>query len=81
VSSGVRGALRGFAVAIQDTRGRFQSEGVFRNMQDDGPDGLDTLEWFRRQSWCAGPIGAFGISYMGAVQMMLASAGACLSLL
>src|SRR5262249_6577261 len=55
--SGVRGALGGFAVVIQDTRGRFQSEGVFRNMQDDGPDGWDTLEWLGQQPWCDGHVG------------------------
>jgi predicted acyl esterase len=35
----VLAVLRGFAVAIQDTRVRHQSEGHFRFMQDDGPDG------------------------------------------
>jgi putative CocE/NonD family hydrolase len=71
-SPGVRGALRGFAVAIQDTRGRYRSQGEFRSMQDDGRDGWDTLDWLGRQSWCVGRVGTFGVSYLGAVQMMLA---------
>ena len=71
-TGGVRGALRGFAVAVQDTRGRYQSEGVFRNMQDDARDGWDTIEWLGQQPWCDGHVGTYGVSYMGAVQMMLA---------
>src|SRR5579864_1079056 len=67
-----RAAHAGFAVAIQDTRGRYNSEGAFRSMQDDGPDGWDTLEWLAKQPWCNGRIGMYGVSYLGAVQMMLA---------
>lgn len=68
----LRAASQGFAVAIQDTRGRYQSEGRFRSMQDDGPDGCDTLLWLAQQPWCNGRIGMYGVSYLGAVQMMLA---------
>lgn len=67
----VRAAVRGFAVAIQDTRGRYASEGAFRSMQDDGPDGWDALEWLGNQPWCSGRIGMYGVSYLGATQMML----------
>ena len=38
-------AKRGYAVVIQDCRGRFESEGTFYPYRDDGPDGHDTLEW------------------------------------
>lgn len=69
---GLRGAQAGFAVVIQDTRGRYASEGTFRSMQDDGPDGWDTLEWLTKQPWCNGRVGTYGVSYLGAVQMMLA---------
>jgi putative CocE/NonD family hydrolase len=68
----LRAVRHGFAVAIQDTRGRYQSEGSFRSMQDDAADGWDTLEWLARQPWCNGRIGTYGVSYLGAVQMMLA---------
>jgi len=67
-----RATAAGFAVAIQDTRGRYLSEGSFRSMQDDGPDGWDTLEWLGQQPWCNGKIGMYGVSYLGATQMMLA---------
>jgi putative CocE/NonD family hydrolase len=68
----VRAAQHGFAVACQDTRGRYQSPGRFRSMQDDGPDGWDTLAWLGQQPWCTGEIGMLGVSYLAAVQMMLA---------
>jgi uncharacterized protein len=68
----LRGAQSGFAVVIQDTRGRYASEGTFRSMQDDGADGWDTLEWLGQQAWCNARVGTYGVSYLGAVQMMLA---------
>ena len=44
-------ARRGYAVVIQDDRGRFESEGTFYAYRDDGPDGYDTLEWIAAQPW------------------------------
>ena len=35
-------ARRGYAVVLQDCRGRFESEGTFYPYRDDGPDGHDT---------------------------------------
>ncbi|HMN27786.1 MAG TPA: CocE/NonD family hydrolase, partial [Caldilineaceae bacterium] len=61
-------AKRGYAVAIQDCRGRFESEGVFYAYHDDGPDGHDTLTWLAEQPWCNGKIGMSGRSYGGIVQ-------------
>jgi putative CocE/NonD family hydrolase len=65
-------AKRGYAVVIQDCRGRFESEGVFQPYRDDGPDGHDTLEWIADQSWCNGKIGTSGRSYGGLFQWQLA---------
>src|SRR5689334_1942485 len=42
----------GYAVAYQDTRGRYGSEGVFVKYLSDGEDGLDTCRWLREQPWC-----------------------------
>jgi putative CocE/NonD family hydrolase len=52
-------AKRGYAVVIQDCRGRFESEGSFYPYRDDGPDGHDIdvqtigrqVPWYR--DWCA----------------------------
>ena len=65
-------ARRGYAVVIQDCRGRFESEGTFYPYRDDGPDGHDTLEWISRQSWYDGKIGTSGRSYGGIFQWQLA---------
>ncbi len=65
-------AKRGYAVVIQDNRGKFESEGVFYPYRDDGPDGHDTLEWIAGQPWCDGKIGTSGRSYGGLFQWQLA---------
>ncbi|MGH2519847.1 MAG: CocE/NonD family hydrolase, partial [Chloroflexota bacterium] len=62
---------RGFAVAVQDVRGRYGSQGAFRLMLDDGLDGTDTLAWLGRQPWSNGRIGMVGVSYLGATQMVV----------
>ena len=65
-------ARRGYAVVIQDCRGRFESEGTFYPYRDDGPDGHDTLAWISTQPWYDGHIGTSGRSYGGLVQWQLA---------
>ena len=66
----------GYAVVLQDVRGRFRSEGQFVPLQDDGwgpnRDGYDTVEWIAAQSWCNGRVGTFGGSYPGTTQYRLA---------
>ena len=69
-------ASRGYAVVIQDVRGRFSSDGVFLPFHDDGwginRDGYDTVEWIAEQAWCAGNVGTIGGSYSGATQYRMA---------
>jgi predicted acyl esterase len=57
----------GFALAVQDGRGRFESEGVYRPFLDDMEDGHDTVEWLAAQEWSTGKIGMTGDSAMGIV--------------
>ncbi len=38
-------ASHGYAVVVQDTRGRHGSEGRFRPLLDDSSDGADTIRW------------------------------------
>lgn len=66
----------GYAVAVQDTRGVFRSEGTFVPHVDDAADGADTVAWLAEQDWCDGNIGAWGGSYLGFVQWLLAATGA-----
>lgn len=62
----------GYAVVVQDVRGRFQSEGEFRPYENEGRDGYDTIEWAGGQPWSNGAVGTFGLSYPGAVQWLAA---------
>jgi len=64
--------LRGYAVVIQDVRGRYASDGEFAPYQNEGKDGYDTIEWAAQQQWSDGNIGTFGLSYPGAVQWLAA---------
>lgn len=63
---------RGYAVVVQDVRGRYASGGEFAAYQNEGRDGYDTIEWAARQPWSDGNIGTFGLSYPGAVQWLAA---------
>ena len=69
-------AKKGFAVVVQDTRGRYQSDGIFRPMFgddfDDPEDGYDTVEWAAAQDWSSGKVGTFGYSYPSWTQWMMA---------
>jgi putative CocE/NonD family hydrolase len=63
---------RGYAVVIQDVRGRYASEGLFNPYRNEGRDGYDTIEWAAAQPWSNGRVGTYGLSYPGAVQWLAA---------
>ncbi|MDX9971425.1 MAG: CocE/NonD family hydrolase [FCB group bacterium] len=69
----------GYAVVVQDTRGRFESEGVNNGFESDGwgplQDGIDTLAWIRAQPECNGRIATAGGSALGITQVLNAAAG------
>ena len=62
-------ARRGFAVVVQDVRGRFASEGDYYFLRDEAwgerQDGYDTVEWIAVQPWSSGSVGSYGTSYGG----------------
>jgi putative CocE/NonD family hydrolase len=66
-------ARRGYAVAIQDCRGRFSSEGVWEPFVNEAKDGYDAVEWLASQPWCNGKVGMIGGSYVGWVQWWAAA--------
>src|SRR5262245_48179138 len=41
----------GYAVAVQDKRGRHRSEGTYIVSGGDAEDGYDTVDWLSKQSW------------------------------
>ncbi len=59
----------GYAVAIQNTRGRYDSEGADSLFFDDGwgvrQDGYDTVVWLAKQPWSAGKVGCYGVGTDG----------------
>ena len=61
-------ARNGYVLAVEDCRGRFDSEGNFVLLANEGPDGFDTIEWLAQQSFSNGRIGTYGTSYSGWVQ-------------
>jgi putative CocE/NonD family hydrolase len=63
---------RGYAVVLQDVRGRYDSGGVFAPLTQEGPDGEDTLNWIANQPWSDGGVGMMGGSYLGMAQWRLA---------
>ncbi|HEV7941473.1 MAG TPA: CocE/NonD family hydrolase [Solirubrobacteraceae bacterium] len=65
---------RGYAVVIQDLRGRFASGGEFEALMPDAEDGADTIAWLRRQPWSDGRVMMVGASYGGCVQFQAARA-------
>ncbi len=67
---------RGYAVVLQDVRGRYRSEGRWSGNRDDGRDGSDLLKWIGEQPWSNGKVGTMGTSYGGATQHALAIANA-----
>lgn len=71
----LRAATAGYAVVVQDVRGRFESEGTFTTFVNERQDGYDTLEWLTQQSWCDGNVGMFGASYVGLTQWQAALSG------
>lgn len=63
---------RGYAVVLQDVRGRYASDGHFDPYRQEGADGFDTIEWAASQAWSDGRVGTYGLSYPGAVQWLAA---------
>lgn len=66
-------ATQGFHVVVQSCRGTFGSGGRFEPLRHEREDGLDTVDWLRRQPWYGGRFGMFGASYQGFVQWAVAS--------
>ncbi len=60
----------GYAVVIQDVRGRYASEGKFNPHFQEKEDGVDAFAWASGQPWSDGTIGTFGGSYLGGTQWL-----------
>src|ERR1700683_1951366 len=47
----LKAAEAGYAVFVQDVRGRFKSDGDFVPFANEAADGYDTVEWAAKQDW------------------------------
>jgi uncharacterized protein len=72
--TGLRLASHGYVVVLQDTRGRYESEGEFYPFRHEANDGYDTVEWAAALPYADGKVGMFGGSYVGATQMLASTA-------
>ncbi|MFW5870462.1 MAG: CocE/NonD family hydrolase, partial [Candidatus Sumerlaeota bacterium] len=68
-------AGHGYAAVRVDMRGSGDSEGVLTDeyLELEQQDGLEVLEWIRRQAWCDGSLGMIGISWGGFNGLQLAA--------
>lgn len=66
----------GYVVVLQDSRGRYESEGTYIPFTiehtGDAEDGYDAVEWLAAQPYCDGNVGTFGASYCAWMQWQLA---------
>lgn len=68
-------ARHGYAVLVQDVRGKFGSQGDdFVPWRHATGDGVATLDWITRQPWSNGKVGSIGCSALGELQYALARA-------
>ncbi len=71
----LRLAEAGYAVVLQDVRGRFGSGGRFEPFVNEQRDGLATIEWITSQPWSNGIVAGGGVSYNAFCQQAVARAG------
>jgi uncharacterized protein len=65
-------AGQGYAVAVQELRGLFDSGGAYALGAHDAEDGYDTLSWIAAQPWSSGRVATYGCSSLGITQVLLA---------
>lgn len=64
---------RGYALIVQNERGRYFSEGNYQILGYPQTDGYDTLSWIAAQPWSNGKVGTLGCSSSAEWQLALAA--------
>ncbi len=64
---------RGYAVVIQEVRGRSGSQAHWHPFVHEREDGEDCLEWVLAQPWCDGRLGSYGTAYSAVTALAMAS--------
>jgi putative CocE/NonD family hydrolase len=69
----IQATRRGYMIVVQDTRGRFASEGDdWEPFRCEAEDGYDTVAWAAGLPGADGQVGMYGASYFGNTQWMAA---------
>jgi putative CocE/NonD family hydrolase len=68
-------ARRGYAVVVQDVRGRGESQGRFTPFVQEAADGAATVEWAAQLEFSNGDVATYGFSYQGLAQLFIAAEG------
>lgn len=63
----------GYAVVINNERGRYWSEGEYSFLAGARDDGYDVIDWITRQPWSNGKVGTWGCSSSAEHQLGLAT--------
>jgi len=63
---------RGYAVVVQNERGRYYSEGDWEILGKPRTDGYDSLTWIEEQAWSNGRVATWGCSSTAEWQLALA---------
>jgi putative CocE/NonD family hydrolase len=66
---------KGYALVMQDVRGRGDSEGDLDPFAFERDDTADTIDWIIDQDWSDGKVGTWGASYLGHVVVQGATSG------
>ena len=66
-------AQHGYIVVVQDTRGRYASDGEWYPFRHEAEDGYDSIEWAAKLPGANGRVGMYGFSYAGATQFLPAT--------
>jgi putative CocE/NonD family hydrolase len=64
---------RGYAVVVQNERGRYYSEGDWEILGKPRTDGYDSLTWIEEQPWSDGKVATWGCSSTAEWQLALAA--------
>jgi len=70
-----RATQAGYALVVQDVRGKFRSEGEALGPVNEAHDGFDSISWIAAAEWSDGRVGMFGDSYYGFTQYAAVSSG------
>jgi len=69
----VAAVKRGYALVVQNERGRYFSEGNYEILGYPQTDGYDALSWIAKQPWSNGKVGTLGCSSSAEWQLALAA--------